>query len=325
MDIWVIWEYSASITVIGLLIWLIKLIFHDKLDARWHYYIWLVLLARVLVPVRVRPVPTPLSIFREIPLGKWMEMGRILAQEKGCAELCGLLGRAYLWGAGLLGAFYLAMWAMLRLQVALAPKADRAVREYVEGIAAKYGCKGCRDIRVRRSPSPYVCGLVHPVLVIPGPDRPAGRGCRRGGGEASVPGLPEEQVILHELLHKRHRDVLVNILVHGVRVVNWFNPLVWLLTAGVLNDSEALCDQRVLEHCGGETARYYGELLIGMGTGRNPVRIGTSNMAGSYRDMKIRIRRIRDFKRVPGKIGVVTLCITLILAVSAIGSAAEEG
>ena len=24
MDIWVIWEYSASITVIGLLIWLIK-------------------------------------------------------------------------------------------------------------------------------------------------------------------------------------------------------------------------------------------------------------------------------------------------------------
>ncbi|WP_300802976.1 M56 family metallopeptidase [uncultured Acetatifactor sp.] len=325
MDIWVIWEYSASVTVIGLLIWLIKLIFHDKLDARWHYYIWLVLLARVLVPVHVRPVPTPLSIFQEIPLGKWMEMGRILAQEKGYAELCGLLGRAYLWGAGLLGAFYLAMWAMLRLQVALAPKADRAVREYVEGIAAKYGCKGCRDIRVRRSPSPYVCGLVHPVLVIPGPDRPAGRGCRRSGGEAPVPGLPGEQVILHELLHKRHRDVLVNILVHGVRVVNWFNPLVWLLTAGVLNDSEALCDQRVLEHCGGEMARDYGELLIGMGTGRNPVRIGTSNMAGSYRDMKIRIRRIRDFKRVPGKIGVVTLCITLILAVSAIGSAAEEG
>ena len=29
--------------------------------------------------------------------------------------------------------------------------------------------------------------------------------------------------------------MLVNILVHGVRVVNWFNPLVWLLTAGVLN------------------------------------------------------------------------------------------
>ena len=180
MDIWVIWEYSASVTVIGLLIWLIKLIFHDKLDARWHYYIWLVLLARVLVPVHVRPVPTPLSIFQEIPLGKWMEMGRILAQEKGYGELCGLLGRAYLWGAGLLGAFYLAMWAMLRLQVALAPKADRAVREYVEGIAAKYGCKGCRDIRVRRSPSPYVCGLVHPVLVIPGPDRPAGRRLSRG-------------------------------------------------------------------------------------------------------------------------------------------------
>mgnify|MGYP006922383199 CR=1 FL=1 len=107
------------------------------------------------------------------------------------------------------------------------------------------------------------------------------------------------------------------------------------------DDSEALCDQRVLEHCGGGTARYYGELLIGMGAGefhplasrpcgirgctpdrsggrdRPPLpayahdstwRTAGSNMAGSYRDMKIRIRRIRDFKRVPGKIGVVTLC-----------------
>lgn len=338
MDIWIIIEYTASITIIGLLIGLIKLIFHDKLDARWHYFIWLVLLVRVLVPVHVRPVPTPLSVFQEIPLGKWVEMGRILAQEKGYGELALLLGRTYLWGAGMLGAFYLGLWAMLRLQVALAPRADGAVREYVEGIAAKYGVPGCRDIRVRRSGTPYICGLVHPVLVIPASGEAAGRArvdSRKGGegwqdeeDEKVVKcALPEEQVILHELLHKRYCDVLVNIVVHAVRVVNWFNPLVWLLTAAVQNDSEALCDQRVLEYCGAETARDYGELLIGMGEGRrrNPVRIGTSNMAGSYRNMKTRIRRIRDFRRVPGKIGIVSLCITLMLAVSAIGSAAEEG
>ena len=338
MDIWIIMEYTASVTIIGLLIWLIKLIFHDKLDARWHYFIWLVLLVRILVPVHVRPVPTPLSVFQEIPLGKWVEMGRILAQEKGYGELALLLGRTYLWGAGMLGAFYLGLWAMLRLQVALAPEADGAVREYVEGIAAKYGLPGCKDIRVRKSGTPYICGLVHPVLVIPAsgesvgrarPDWRKGRENWQDVEEENVVkrGLPEEQVILHELLHKRYCDVLVNIVVHAVRVVNWFNPLVWLLTAAVQNDSEALCDQRVLECCGTQTARDYGELLIGMGERRrhNPVRIGTSNMAGSYRNMKIRIRRIRDFRHVPGKIGIVTLCITLMLAVSAIGSAAQEG
>lgn len=379
MDIWRILEYTASVTVIGLLIWLIKLIFHDKLDARWHYFIWLVLLVRVLVPARVLPIPTPLSVFREIPLGRWAQMGRILAQEKGYGEFAHVLGQAYLWGAGLLGAFYLVLWAVLRLQVALAPRADEAVREYVDGIAAKYGLPGCRDIRIRKSGTPYICGLVHPVLVLPDTGALSGRASRerrkdgdfrqgvrdfcqedagfrqevrgfrqedvdlcqsgrdfrqedgdfgRCGTDASTAGeaLPKEQVILHELLHKRYRDVLVNLAVHVVRVVNWFNPFVWFLTAAILNDSEALCDQRVLEHCGAETARGYGELLIGMGERqrRPSVRIGTSNMAGAYRNMKIRIRRIRDFKRVPRKIGMVTLCITLMLTVSAIGSTAEE-
>lgn len=309
MDIWGILEYTASVTVIGLLIWGMKLLFYDKLDARWHYFIWLVLLVRVIVPVRFRPVPTPLSVFQELPIGEWVEMGRIVAEKRGHGGLSGLLGWAYLWGAGLLGAFYLGLWTVLRVQVALAPRADGAAREYVEGIAGKYGLKGCRDIRVRRTGTPYVCGLVHPVLVL--------------SGDA---GLPEEQVVLHELLHREYRDVLVNIAVHAVRVVNWFNPFVWFLTAVVLNDSEALCDQRVLERCGEDSARAYGALLIAMGEGqkRNPGRIGTSNMAGSYRNMKTRIRRIRDFRRVPGKIGVATLCITLMLSVSAIGSAAED-
>lgn len=309
MDIWGILEYTISVTIIGLLIWGMKLIFHDKLDARWHCFIWLALLVRIIVPVHFRPVPTPLSVFQELPIGNWIEMGRILAEKRGHGELFDTLGRVYLWGAGLLGAFYLAVWIVLRIQVALAPRADEAVREYVDGIAAKYGLKSCRDIRVRRTGTPYICGLWHPVLVLSG-----------------TAGLPEERIILHELLHRKYRDVLVNIAVHAVRVVNWFNPFAWLLTAAVLNDSEALCDQRVLERCAGNSARDYGELLIAMGEGqkRNPVRIGTSNMASSYRNMKTRIRRIRDFSRVPGKIGVVTLCITLMLSVSAIGSASGE-
>lgn len=301
-------EYTASVSVTGLLIWLIKLIFYDKIDARWHYFIWLVLLVRILVPASVRPIPTQLSVFQEIPIGRWIEMGRITAEKKGYGVFLDLLGWVFLWGAVLLAIFYLATWLLLRIRTARAPKADASVREYVDGIGAKYGLKSCRDIRILRSRSPYICGLVHPVLVLP------------EGGER-----PEECIIVHELLHKRYRDVLVNIGVHAVRVMNWFNPLIWLLTAAVLNDSEALCDQRVLEYCGEGNEKSYGELLIAMGEGkeRNSARIGTSNMAGSYRNMKTRIRRIRDFRRVPAKIGLVTLCITLMLAAAGIGSAEE--
>lgn len=306
MDIWGVLEYTASATVVALLIWLVKLVFHDKLDARWHYFIWLVLLVRLVMPVRVWAIPASLSIFQEIPVGRWMEMGRIIAQKKGYQGLTEQLFRIYLLGAAGLGGFYLILWAILRIQVALAPSADEDTRRYVDGIAAKYGLRSCRDIRFRKG-TPCICGLLRPVLVIPPGER------------------TEEAVILHELLHKRYKDVLVNIGLHAVRVVNWFNPLIWLVTSVVQNDSEALCDQRVLERRGEESAREYGELLITMGEGKqSPVKVGTSNMAGSYRNMKTRIRRIRDFRKVPEKIGLVTFCITLMLAVAGIGSSAQE-
>ena len=52
-----------------------------------------------------------------------------------------------------------------RLEEAAA--ADPALREYVDQTAAKYGLKSCRDIRTGKSRTPFICGLVRPVLVLP--------------------------------------------------------------------------------------------------------------------------------------------------------------
>ena len=396
MDFWGILEYTVAVTVIGLFIWLVKLIFHDKLDARWHYFIWLVLLVRLLVPFRFGLISTPISVFQDIPLDTWIEMGRILAEKRGYGEVIIGLGKLWLLGAVLLGGFYLAMWAVLRIRIARAPKADEDVRRYVDRIAGKYGLKSCSDIRILKSSTPFICGVVRPVLVLPegwgilsgkrvaaggrmpesgevsgGREMPEDREALVGrempedrealvGGEmpegrealdreriktsTGIPvdrektagserpkdteseAAPSEAVIVHELLHKRFGDVLINLGIHLVRAINWFNPIIWVLTSVIQNDSEALCDQRVLEYCGEENIRNYGETLISMSEGkrRNMVKVGTSDMASSYRNMKIRIRRIRDFRRVPRGVGLVTLCIVLMLALAGIGSPARE-
>ena len=377
MDFWGILEYTVAVTVIGLFIWLVKLIFHDKLDARWHYFIWLVLLVRLLVPFRFGLISTPISVFQDIPLETWIEMGRILAEKRGYGEVIIGLGKLWLLGAVLLGGFYLAMWAILRIRIARAPKADEDVRRYVNRIAGKYGLKSCSDIRILKSSTPFICGMVRPVLVLPedwgilsgkrvsaggvsggrempedrealvGGEMPGGREAldreriktstgipvdreKTAGSErpkdAESEAAPSEAVIVHELLHKRFGDVLINLGIHLVRAINWFNPIIWVLTSVIQNDSEALCDQRVLEYCGEENIRNYGETLISMSEGkrRNMVKVGTSDMASSYRNMKIRIRRIRDFRRVPRGVGLVTLCIVLMLALAGIGSPARE-
>ena len=309
MNIWNIFEYTAVVSVVGLLILGMKRLFRDKLDARWHYFIWLVLLVRMIVPVDFDLVRTPLSVFQQLPVEKWLEKAEILAARQGLQGIFEVLGKVYPIGVIALAAVYLVSWMVLWVRILRAPEADMETYTYVKDIAEKYHLKGCRRIRICEGNTPYIFGVVSPVLVLP-----------------VAMTRPQEEIIVHELLHMRCKDVLINLALHVVRVVNWFNPLVWKLCAVVQNDSEALCDQRVLERCGREKAGEYGEMLICMTAGKryNPVKIGTSNMAGTFRNMKTRIERIRDFARVPVGIGFVTLCITLILTVASIGSSAEE-
>ena len=309
MSIWDILEYTTVISVVGLLILGMKRIFHDKLDARWHYFIWLVLLVRMIVPVDFDLVRTPLSVFHQLPVEKWFKKARILAEKNELGEIFDVLGQVYFVGVIVLAMVYLVSWLVLWVKILRAPEADRETCAYVQEIARKYDLKCCKKICVCETGTPFVFGVFVPVLALK---------------KDNI--RPREEIIVHELLHMRCKDVLINLALHVVRVMNWFNPFVWWLCAKVQNDSEALCDQRVLECCGQEKASEYGEILICMAAGnrRNPVKIGTSNMASSFRNMKTRIERICDFSRVPAGIGFVTLCITLMLTVASIGSSAEE-
>jgi len=62
---------------------------------------------------------------------------------------------------------------------------------------------------------------------------------------------PDEAVILHKLLHLKHRDLWAGWLTAALRCLHWCDPLLWLAFDKADNDREALCDQRVLERLEG--------------------------------------------------------------------------
>lgn len=370
MDVWWVLQSSAVATLVATVILGIKWLFHDKLDARWHYLIWLVLLVRLLVPVSAGFFRTPVSLLEAVPVLSWLKLCELAVYKAGHGDIARLLLGIYLVGAVVLLAADLMVYLALRIRIGRAKKsfdegdiweeakgkaqgepdarkadvrrgqqdmwlASAAAAGKVEEVAAMYGLHSCRKICVQRNLStPYVCGILHPVLVLPEEladklERAADPGGAGENGDAAFQ-RQEETVILHELLHQKYRDVLVNVLLHLVRALNWFNPLMWYVVSVVQNDGEALCDQRVLEYMeregnGAGCEKEYGMLLLRMAEGKekHPARVGTSNLANSYRNMKTRIHRIADFHKVPEGIGIVTLCITLVLGVSSIGYCRE--
>lgn len=72
------------------------------------------------------------------------------------------------------------------------------------------------------------------------------------------------KVLLHELLHLRHRDAAWGLVICLFRCLHWCNPLLWYCADRAGNDLEARCDQRVLELLEGEERRDYGRILLSM-------------------------------------------------------------
>ena len=124
--------------------------------------------------------------------------------------------------------------------------------ERPETAAALAACLsgGRRRLRVWCAPlpcSPFVTGLVRPVIVLP-------------PGEAEAGEL--RCVLRHELYHIRRGDLWVRMLALAVRVAFWFDPLVWRLGRQVAEWSELACDEAVAAALGRGERRLYGQVIL---------------------------------------------------------------
>lgn len=200
--------------------------------------------------------------------------------------------------------WYVLSYVRLRLALGRGVEADPG---QVERVAAAYGLRPCRAVEVPGLPSAFVCGAVRPVLALP------------AGVEL------DDKVILHELLHLRHRDALWGLAVCALRCLHWCNPLLWYCADRAMNDAEALCDQRVLERLEGEDRRDYGRILLSMADERYARAPGTSSLSNGGRNIKARIAAIARFKRYPKGMALVSVCAALVLALGCVGGSGGAG
>jgi bla regulator protein blaR1 len=110
-----------------------------------------------------------------------------------------------------------------------------------------------RQVGLKRAPralmadvatSPFVCGMVHPTLVVP-----------RGLIET----LSDDQrrpVLLHELAHLRRGDLLWGWLPELARIVLWFHPVAHWAARRAWLERELACDGLAMQLAGSTPASY---------------------------------------------------------------------
>ncbi len=99
--------------------------------------------------------------------------------------------------------------------------------------------------------SPLVCGLISPRIYLP---------TRMDFGNTVL----LRHVLAHETMHIRRRDNFVKAVMLAALVLNWYNPLVWLMAKCLASDLEAACDAAVLSRWGEEERKGYAYSLLAM-------------------------------------------------------------
>lgn len=321
-NIWAVLQQGVAAGLVALFLLILQRIFLDKLSPRWQYGVWVVLLLRLVVPAGIGARTTVLDLW------PFVEQGRVQAElhlsSAYASPWISSLPSApwpispitapqsvtdWLFVVYLAGVLAWAIWFGLcafrlhrRVGTGVPVSGERL--ELVRRVAEQYQLPlPRRVVECKWDHGPFLMGVLRPTLVLP------------MGWEL------EEKVILHELLHLKHHDVLAGWVVTLFRCLHWWNPVLWCAFDKMGEDREALCDQRVLERLEGEDRRDYGRCLLAMADDK-AVRIpGATTMANGARGVKARIEAIARFKRYPQGMALASGCITFALALALVAGA----
>ena len=264
-----LWQSTLCVIIAGLLTLVLR-----KNSARTRYGIWLAASIKFLLPFSLliaigthwaRPRPAAASqpgLFYAMEQASQpftpaaqAEQSRRPAQDTGVRyTLAHLLPAIFVaaWFCGFVAVVlvWYARWRRIAATVRdAAPLSEGREVEALRSVERRAGIRKPIDLRVSRgSLEPGIFGISRPVLVWP---------------EAISERLDDAQlkaILAHEVWHVRRRDNLAAAIHMVVEALFWFHPLVWWLTARLVEERERACDEAVLKV--GSERQVYAESIL---------------------------------------------------------------
>lgn len=105
-------------------------------------------------------------------------------------------------------------------------------------------------------------------------------------------------MLLHELQHYKHKDILVGYLINTANVFYWFNPLIGYFLKRIRQERELACDAAVLQLLKETEYTSYGNTLINFAEtiALTPFPL-TMGISGNAKQLKGRILNIASFRK----------------------------
>ena len=318
------WFLSGTLLIgaVLLLRWLLK----DKVSCRVRYALWLVVLARLLVPfqfgefdfsmmngVEQLPVVQEIDSMRNVDQIAHMDDGSVEGY-----DLSGLSADTpQIVARNKTDQEFQKMETSLKLRNLFAAVWKAGMLLMAAVFLAGNGQFHAKLVRTRRLLS--MENMACPVYVTESIETP----CLFGFFKPIIYVTPEvaadsrtlRYAVEHEMSHYRQKDPIWSLLRCICLILQWFNPLAWAAAVLSKNDCELACDAATIRRLGEEERADYGRTLIEMTKpGRRVLLINATTMTGSKHALKERIEMIAK----KPKMAVYTLIAVLLIAAAAV-------
>ena len=241
----------------------------SRQSSRTAYWICIILLLGLLIPVQIQlPVsPVVTEPIKTLPLAEiWIESSDAPVSSIAASSFSfssprlnvngnQIITLLWLGGAAAALAIYLiGNHQSLKMIQRWSKPAEASSMELLRQLQIKLKLK--RKLRLvicRHTATPCAMGLIRPTIILP-----------------DQKWEPEELslILTHELIHIRQNDCWVRLLCLITRVIYWFNPVVYLLEIHLNQYCEQACDEAVIKNCSLEERHQYGSLLIKQARGK---------------------------------------------------------
>ncbi|SFH32990.1 Signal transducer regulating beta-lactamase production, contains metallopeptidase domain [Lachnospiraceae bacterium NLAE-zl-G231] len=334
---------SGSLLILALLV--LRHFLKSKISRQWQYYIWLIVIARLLLPfapdtnllgsifktagqaiAQTNPVQLPQQEQDGLPDNKNALPSNMDQEELKLYEQFSGNGPIQELIALLVNNIWL-VWLMTALILLI-----RKITVYQSFIRfIKAGQSNISDIELLDKlsilaeqskvkvpvglcinpliSSPMLIGFIHPCIVLP---------------DADISDTDFQYTVQHELIHYRRKDMFYKWLVQAVVCLHWFNPLVYLMSREIDKACEFSCDEALiagLDSCG---AQAYGKTLLDAmaKSGHYKESPASVTLSKNKELLKERLNAIMNFKKKSKAIVGITIILTIFFSAGAITAGA---
>ncbi|MGL5258317.1 MAG: M56 family metallopeptidase [Proteocatella sp.] len=310
---------SISGAILYFIIMISKFLFKEKMSKQWQYYLWLIVIVRLILPLSVdlseytnsfERNRLDMSIYSEVNRNEYEELGsdninRIdyhATLDYGFNIILKNAGVIWILIASILLIRKITIYQSFVKYIRISKEEVSIKRwEHLGKIVEAEGISRPVSIYINKFiSSPMLIGFFKPCIMLP---------------DEKLSDSSFEYTVLHELSHYKRGDMFYKWLVQIVICIHWFNPIVYLMGKEINKACELACDEAVIIKFNEKEKHDYGKTLIEASTGGGHYgsSLASVTFTESYELIKERLDSIMKSNKKNKYSVFISLMITVML------------